>query len=573
MRWVFFFSFFVLNAIFAHADIQLSHSLVSGNVLLTPQSIQKIVQNIIVNKLQKNYLVQNKTTGLIIQVEPLQLNVKIPQKPLLQDILKTLGIQDQIQIFIDQIQTSINFENDSLKIKIEKVGDNRFKILAHWEIKKLVAESKSLKIAVPKGAFDQSFEIISQPVKISLNPEFGPISASLKMTADLSNNGSKISLDHFVTNLNDGKPRLKMELGPLTVNGKPLALEIDSNGETLVTDEPTIRTQFQNFEPQLMKSVQEQLGNIIQTKFTEISDTLQKQDPFKFSIESNEILDKYSFHNSSIDSLFRNISSNLVLSYIQELPKQKLFTTQISSEVCIASECLTNLFNSSEITNEDSAEITGSDGGMIIYESWIQNIINSAPFQKRIAELYKNSLHQPGVSLGSDGIKIHFDSGDNAIIVVLNLKIDIKATANNKNIFNSWSQFLDYSEKQLADVWENIAGSGQYVYLPVEITANINGIKLNAEGKKYLELRTSIPFYENGTISNRYDYQCNVQNMNAKTRGMLLSSVKNSISASIPTEIKISLENNLEFQGIKFGVNQVKITPHHGLLISGDINE
>ena len=571
MKWVFISILMFCTAI-AKASTPLSHALLSGNTLVKPESVQKIIEKIIAKNLQNDYLTESKFGKLSIQIPPSVQHLKIPKNTMLQDILTTLGIKNQIEILIDPIQTSINFGRDSLKIKVQKIGINLFKIRAHWQVKELLAKSNSLKIVVPKGVFDRTFTISSNPVKISLRPETGPITANLSMIAELNNEGAKISLDHFETNLNDNLPRLQAELGALTIDKKPFELEIISNGHSIFTDEPTVRTQFQNFEPELMKNIQKQLGSIIEEKLSVLSEALQKQDPFKISFNSNEVLDQYSVHDAAIHNLFKDISSSFNFSYIQEIPKQNLFTTQVTSQVCIASDCLSDLWENSQISSNDTAAMINSNVGVIIYESWVQDIINSAPFQKRVSEFYKNTLKSPGVLLGTDGIKIHFNPTTNAITAVLNLKIDIKATAPQKNA-NGFVKVFDFAEKQLADIWENIAGSGQYVYLPVEISAKIKGIQHNSQGKKTLVLQTSIPFHSDGTIANTYGYQCNVQKMNAGIRKSLLASVKSSINASIPATINISLNDPIDIAGIKFSINQIMITANKGLLIGGDINE
>jgi len=553
----------------AKAEIPLNRTLVSGNALITPSSIEKVVKQLIINKLKDNFDAQSSNGGLSLKTDASEHHLRIPEKAVLQEILRTLGISNKIQIVIEPINTSINFGSDSLKIKIVKTASNFFSIHAHWEIKELKAESKALKILVPKGLFDTPFVISSSPIKIGLNQKTGPITADVALTASLSSSGTKINLVKFDTNLDDSKQKLRVKLGKLTVNGKPLELEIKSNGQSIIADEPTIRAEFQNFEPELMKSVQKQLGGIIQKGFADLNNKLEDQDPFMVSFNSSEILDKYSLKNPAISTLFKDIKTDFFFSYIQELPNQNLFTTQVSSGICIGTECITNRWQPTLISVDDTTPMIGEDTGVILYESWVQNVINSEAFQKRVRTYYKNSLKSPGVFLGKQGIKIHFNPSKNAIVAVLNLMIDIKATADAATAMSSWSNFKNFTKKQLADAWENVAGSGQYVYLPVEITIKINGTKYDAQGKKFLELATDIPFHKNGTITNSYGYPSNVKNMNATIRKELLSSVQSEIGKALPSTIKIDLEEPIEMDGIKIDINQVKITKNKGLLVSG----
>lgn len=571
MKW-FLNSLLLCITAFAHAETPLSRSLISGNAVVNTDSIQKIVKELIVQNLQKNYTAESKFGGISIQTKASEHSLRIPaEKPLLKDILSTLGISNQLQVLIDPIQTSINFNPDSLKVKIEKTGTNLFKIRAHWEIQELQAESKALKIAVPKGVFDEAFVISSNPVQISLKQGSGPVTADLTMSAELTTDGSKISLESFETNLQDETPRLQVKLGTLNINGAPLELEIQSNGQSITTSEPVIRAQFQNFEPQLMKNVQKQLGTLIQTQFTQLSEKLSKEEPFKISFNSNDVLSKYSFSNAAISALFKNIDASFMFSYLQELPKQNLFSAQVSSQVCVGQKCLSNFWGTSAITVEDISELQNSDGGVILYESWVQNVINSAAFQKRIASFYQKSLKTPGISLGKEGAKVHFNPKNNSITAVVNLKIDIKSTGNPSNALTSWSGLKDYTKKQLADLWENIAGSGQYVRLPVEIAGKIKGVQLDSQNRRVLVIKPEILINNDGTITNTFGYESNVENMSGATRRAVLASVKKEFGKSLPSKIEIPLDDAIQLAGIKFSVNQVFITPNKGLLISGCI--
>ena len=66
-----------------------------------------------------------------------------------------------------------------------------------------------------------------------------------------------------------------------------------------------------------------------------------------------------------------------------------------------------------------------------------------------MSAFYKNVLNAPGVNLGNNGIKIHFDKTNNAIAAVLNLRIDIKETANAATALSSWAAFKNYSKKNI----------------------------------------------------------------------------------------------------------------------------
>jgi len=539
--------------------------------MVTPESIQKIVKAVIVKNLGKSFDPESNQNGLSLQIEGADYLLKIPEKPALQEILTTLGVSEQMHARIEPIQATMNFGPDSLKIKVEKTGTNLFRILAHWQVDELTAVSKSLNMLVPKGVFDQEFTIASSPVSISIKPKTGAVTADLALTASLSDQGTKINLESFKTNLDSPRTRLHLKLGELTVNGKPLELQIISNGENILTDEPTVRAQFQSFEPELMQNIQVELSTVIHKVFSGLAAKLQEEAPFRISIDSTNIVNKYSLSESPYAPLLKGISANFEFSYIQSLPSQNLFTTQFSSQVCIDTKCLDNVWGDSTIGTTDTKLMKGSDAGLILNESWVQNVVNSDAFQSRIEEYYTSSLASPGVTLGSDGIKVHFNPSKNAIVAVLNLVIDIKATASPKGAWSSWSKFTNYYKDQLAGTWENIAGSGKYVFLPIEIDFNLMGIQNNADDKAELLVTSEIPVHADGTVDNTYGYKSNLSKMNKSIRKALVNDVKTIINKSLPATIKIAVDQPLEVEGVKFTVKKVLVTKNKGLLVSGDI--
>jgi len=548
-----------------------SETIASGNAILTAKTIQKITKQVIIKSLQKTIDARNGTNGLKIETEASQHSLQIPESALLKEILRNLGIQNELSIEIDPIQTSINFGPESFQIDVIKKDNNLFKIHAHWEIKEIKSESSSLKIRVPKGIFDRPFTITSSPVKIAMIANKGPISAELNLTAKLTDEGSTFELNSFSTNLDDHRSRLQMQLGLLTTAGRPLELEIITNGKTIKTDERTIRSELKKFESQITTIVQKKLAKIIRQEFAIISQKLEKEEPFKIPFDTNEILNRYSYKSDVADSLLRNISGDFLFSYIQELPKQNLFSTQASTHLCIDSTCLSNTAKTTDITTEDLTALGSDDGGIILYESWLQNIINAAPFQKRIRKYYKTSINIPGIDLGKLGIRIHFNPKRNSIAAVINLKIDIKETSDASKAMDSWAAFLSYGKKQVADWWEQLAGSGAYVIVPVELNFILKQASIDKTGKHFIEVVTEYPFSKKGTITNTYQYPSNVHEMNSGIRTELLNAIQAQIKNAIPRSIHISTGEPIRFNGLEFFINQAKITKNKGLLISGSI--
>ena len=310
---------------------------------------------------------------------------------------------------------------------------------------------------------------------------------------------------------------------------------------------------------------------MIHNLFTGLTTTLQNEAPFRVSLESTNIINKYSLSDSPYAILFKGIAADFEFSYIQSLPSQNIFATQVSSQICIDTKCLDNVWGNSDIGTTDTSLMKGNDAGVILYESWIQNVVNSDAFQSRVQEYYTNSLSSPGVSLGTDGIKVHFSPSKNAVVAVLNLVIDIKATASPKGAWSSWSAFKSYYKDQLAGTWENIAGSGKYVYLPIEINFNFKGIQNNAEGIPELIINPEIPVRADGSVNNTYDSKSNLDKMNKSIRKALVNDVKTIISKSLPSSIKLAVDQPIEIEGVKFTIKQMLITKNKGLLVSGDI--
>ncbi len=545
--------------------------MLSGNAIISASALQRVAKQVIVTQLQKNIDANNSLHGITINSNSTEHSLTIPESPMLNDILSALGIKNNVQVALSPIETSIDFSPQSLKLKIIKKEEKTFKILVHWEIAQLRARAHALKIKVPKGAFDQEFTISSSPIKIALNPTSGPLTADFSFIVQVTDQGNKFGLGGFKTNLDAQSNKLQLKLGKLSVNGEPLELEVITNGKSIKTDELTVRKEFQRFEPQLMKIIEGKLSEKIHSEFKALSGKLDTLEPLKVSFNTSEILEGYTLNTDVVRTVLKNITGDFMLSSFQEIPNQNLFSTQIASNICIGNSCLVSSVNSNRITSIDTAMMGTDEAGMILYESWLKNIINSDEFQSRVHSYYHQSIRSPGVEINSNGVKIHFNPLKNSIAAVLNLRIDIKATVSAKHAYDSWGSWVDFMKKQAADIWENMAGSGEYVYIPVEINFIIKPVSLNQNGKRQLQIVTEFPFQSNGSITNTFGYYTNLSSMNATIRDELLQSVKSEISSSIPKTMSVSLEKPIDLNGTSFYVNRVLITKNKGLLVSGDV--
>ena len=545
------------------------HAFAGGNALLTAQTIQNATKQIIVQGLRKNLDARNGANGITIETEESEHHLSIPESAVLNDILKALGIRNEVRVKLDPIRTSINFGADSLKIDVKRTDINHFKIHTHWQIPQIVAKSTSLKIQVPKGTFDRAFSLVSSPVKIALDTRKGPITADLDLEANLTPNGSLFKILSFHTNLDDHQSRLKMKLGQLTVNGKPLRLEIETNDRIIQTDEPTIRNEIRKFEPQIMAIVEKKLGDLIRSEFREITTKLEKEEPFKIAFDSNEILSHQPSVNESVRKLLQNLTGDFLFSYIQEIPSLGIYSTQASTRICIGNACVNNSAKTSPITTVDLSAMGSDQAGIILYESWVRNIVDSIPFQNRLRRYFKETNHSAGIDLAKSGIRIHFNPARNAIAMVVNLRIDIKATCDASKALDSWSALREFSRKRLADWWEKYTGSGDFVIVPVEINFAFKGSKTDSQGNSVIQIKPELPFKKKGSVLNTYRYPSNLHLMNASIREELLDALQEEFVKALPPEILISMDKPIQFKGLNFFIHQATVTKNGGLLISG----
>lgn len=555
----------------AQADEIGSRTYAGGNAVFTAATVQKITQQLIINGLQNKIQASNGLNGLQIQTEESEHHLSIPESAILNDILKALGIRNELKIAIDPIKTSINFGAESLKIKVTKKDLNHFDILTHWEIPQIRAESTALKIKVPKGTFDRPFTIVSSPIKIALDNRAGPLTADLQLSAELTEQGSLFRLKSFKTNLDDSHHRLHMKLGTLTVHGRPIQLSIQSGNQKIQTDEPTIRNELRKFEPQIMSIVEKKLATLIRAEFYSLSKKLEETEPFKLDFDTTEILNRYTFANEELKKLFSGITGEFLFSYIQELPKLGVFSAQASTRLCIDQTCVNNRNQTSPITTLDLQSMGKDDAGIILYESWVRNLVDAPQFQKRIREYYRKTSNTPGIDLGKSGIRVHFNPARNSIAAVLNLKIDIRKTCDSSKVWGSWAAFREFSKKQIADWWEYMAGSGEYVLIPVEINFAFKGTRMNQHGQPVQVIKTEFPFRPNGKVINTYQYPSNLHLMNASIREELVSAVASQIRKLLPEEILLSMNRPIQFQNMNFFFNHLSVTQNGGLLISGSL--
>jgi len=546
----------------AHA-FDSSDLITSANAVIRPEAVEKALRAAAAEVLNGDA----SGAGLSFKTQQ-KIDQKIPlpaTKGQLKEILSTLGIQNSVTVVLSPLQAKFVLPPSALKIGIQQLQPNRFQIQARWSITQLNAKSDQLVLQVPKGFFDKGFDIVSRPIQVGLAPKSKPITVELTMLADLTGSGTKIHLASFTTNLNSGssKPDLFIQLGKLTVGGKPLELEIRSNGKSLIADEASIRAQLQKLEPDLVQTVREKLSDLIQDQFSHVADVTEGQPPLRYSMVSDTLLKKMNL-KPPVQKLLSGISMDMVVSYLQYLKKDGLFTAQIATRTCLSGFCVGELDHASPISTEDLKSIDRSDEvGILVYESWLQDFFHSDLFQKRILDFY-NTNKSPGVDLSKTaGVRVHLNPTLNSVDVVLNLEIDIKKTGDKD------SRFGDKVKRKFGDLWENWFGSGKIVKIPVEIHGRIQGIQKNASGQSELVIAPELPF-KNGTVINTYGYPDNVDEMTKLVKSDFLDSVKDDIAKSIPPMIRIPLGDGLTVGKFKLMPKKLVVTKNHGLLITAE---
>jgi hypothetical protein len=534
----------------------------AGNGILRPKTLETLIRGTIADTLNG----QLSNSSLRFNLPAIDESVVLPAPTgNLKDILDILGIKDNLAIGISPIQTKFTLPSGGLSLDIKNRAANSFLITAKWSLSALSAKTETLAIKVPAGMFDRPFEIHSSPLQIALKTGSKPIQFSLVLQADLTSEGTKVKLQSFTTNLNaDSHPDFSIQLGQLTVEGQPLSLQIQSNGQTLTADEASIRAEFQTLESTYADAIRQKLSDLIETQGAATAHTLEVQKPFKFQANSDEFLADLNM-NSDTRHLLGGIDMSFLLSYLQAVRSMNVYSAQISSKICFDGQCLGNLGPVSPVgANDLRAMKSSEDLGVVVYESMLQSVIHSEAFQKRIATYYKNAAASPGVTLSGRGVKVYLDPTKDAILAVVNLEIDIKSTTAS----STWTAI----ENSLADWWEAHNGSGSLVKIPVAVNFKLAGL---SEGNFIINTEL-ISFASDGTYTppprcSATDCPNNIGQMHPLVRKGLLASVKEQIGKAIPAQIKIPMSSAIKLKNFSFQPKNLVVTPNHGLMVTASM--
>ena len=537
-----------------------------GNTLIRNESIEAVVRGMIARSLNGDM----SGSRLEVSTEAYQQTVELPHpSPELKEILDVLGVQNHLNVSINPVRATFQLPASTLKVSVTKKGGNRFEVIAGWKITELSAKTNRLSLKIPKGFFDRDFNIDSTPITLGLKRGSRPIDLEIKLLLDLTDEGTRIQITGYRTNLKDrAPPQFYLSLGKLTVEGEPLELEFQSNGQSLIAKESTIRQQFQEMTPEIIQTLKDQLVTAIHDNVLSIAKKIEEQPPLKLTLISDDL-----FRDSNISSSFKDflssIQTDLMFNHLQYLDSSRLFSAQLAARFCIDGACLMTSSTPSPIGETDLYSMASQDNvGIVFYESTFQDLVHSEAIQSRIRKLYKAAGASPGVDLSPAGIKVRFDPKNNAVSAILNLQIDIAKT------IRSNSSFGERMSLELGDLIETLFGSGSSVKIPLEIKIKIDTIAPAPNGGMQLTVHSILPFTASGTYLPPVNCpqgwcQSNVSSMTSFVRESFMKSVHAEFKKILPEKLVIPVNKDMAVRDFSFSPKTVKITPNRGLLISG----
>jgi hypothetical protein len=271
--------------------------------------------------------------------------------------------------------------------------------------------------------------------------------------------------------------------------------------------------------------------------------------------------------DEGMKNLLGGITVSVVPSYFQNLKSSNLISAQLASNICFDGQCATDEALTVPLNNEDLSGITQNDDlGILIHESFLQNFIQSAAFENRIAKYYQTTPSAGTVLSPLGGVRVFLDPKSNSIQAILNLEVDIKSTT------TPGMALRERLRRKIGDVLESAIGSGQTVKAPVPVNLKIVGIQKDEKGVPNLVLQSSLPaFGPNHTFTpsdNCSIFICpnNIPAMVNTVRNEFLDVLQDQVKQIIPSEIRIPLGSSNSFN-----LHDVHITKNHALLITGAI--
>lgn len=539
-----------------------------GNTLIRQDSIETVVKGIVARIINADVNGSTITFGAegMREVIPIE-----PKDDTFREVLQLLGIRDRLSYSISPLKIKFSLPEQGLSIQIKPTAPDTFEVKARWQIDTLKVTADRLSIRVPKGLFDQPFQIESKPLKVGMKEKSPPFRFELSLLTMLKPEGTRIRIQSFTTNiLSRNRPEFFLTLGPLTVDSKPLSLDIQSGETVLRAGESDIRRELQKLEPEVVTQLRARIAGAIEDNLKLATQRAEEAPPLKYSVSTDDLL-QTNPAGPAVRQLIGGITGDFVFSYLQYAKEANLFSTQISARVCFDGSCLKTDGSSTSIGLPDLNVMGPKDGvGIVLYESFLKEIVHTPLFQQRIARVYSMLGPSPGVSLSGQGVRVAFDPVRNSLVAVLNLEIDIKKTVRENTPFGERLRL------GLGDLIERYFGSGKFVQIPVELDFHLIGIFPDNQGNPNILVTSSLPFDAKGNyIPPRTCPQAycpsNVGQMTAFVKKSFMASVQNEFQRILQPSILIPIGRTLRVQDFEFHPSFVRITPNKGLLISADL--
>jgi hypothetical protein len=541
-----------------------------GNTLIRQDSIETVIKGIVAR------IINADVNGSVIRFGANGMREVIPLEPkddTFREVLELLGIKEKLSYAISPLQVRFSLPEQGLKINIKPLGADTFEVKAKWQIDSLKVSADRLSIKVPKGLFDHPFEIESKPIRVGMKEKSAPFRFELGLITMLKPEGLRIKIESFSTNiLSRTRPEFFLTLGPLTVLGKPLSIDIASGSTVLHAGESEIRAELQKLEPEVVSQIRARIAGAIEENLKLATRRAEEAPPLKYTVSTDDLL-RTTPTGPAVKELIGGITGDFIFSYLHFSSEANLFSTEISSKVCFDGRCLGQDDGTTPIGVPDLNVMGPKDGiGIVLQESFIRTLVHTAEFQSRIQRVYQMMGPSPGVSLSEKGVRVGFDPRRNSIVAVLNLEIDIKKTVRENTPFGERLRL------GLGDLIEQYFGSGKIVKIPVEVDFNLIGIYPDNQGRPNVLVTSSLPFDAKGNyIAPRTCSltQCpsNVEKMTSIVKKGFMASVRRELLDIIKPSILIPIGQTLQVQNFEFHPKFVRITPNRGLLISADLTD
>ena len=527
-----------------------------ANAIIRPETIEKVAKELVVAALQKNLKANLDNNTISIQSDPIKEALPLPTPTgELKQILDTFGISEKLSISTSPIKASFTLPDSSLKIDISNKADHSYDIQVSLTITDISATVDSFGFDVPKGAFDRAFALVSSPVQIGLKGGSKSVTVIASLSALINKTGTSFTLNSFKTNLlSKNGPTLFVTLGPLTAGGKPFQPTLIANGHSMVGSEKEIRNQL-----------------------TAAAGLIAAQPPFSYSLNTSDLLKGMKL-DPSLNDFLSGIGIDFLFSDLAPMHANDAFNAQISSRVFFDSEPLTQVYTASAIGADDLKSFKADDEiGVILYESFVKQFVESVPFEARIHDYFGSLLkNQPGINLSQSGVRVYFDPAQNSVAAVINLEIDLK-----KLITSSTSE-MQAIELEAGDKIEDYFGTGKLIQIPIEMNFKLGGVT-SIKGVNNFVINTELPFNvvpnanpkKSPTVTFIPTVHCsmiecpsNLEDMTSLIAKFFYPQLQQQLASTLPAKINVPISKPITYGGLEFYPTNLAITPNSGLILT-----